>query len=191
MTIVLPNTSKGPGDRNLFSDVYENDAVLKEKVEELEAKIAGTAHPAKEIATEQSTSSTTFTTLSTADETSGVVLPAGGKIRITYAAIWKSSVEEAGKAAIFLDSTQVQSGNFGASEASAITSFATLATTGSSTQGVLSRGGSYSAFTTAEAVRPVDVFAPAGTYVISVKYRAASGSVTARERKLWVEVLSS
>jgi hypothetical protein len=35
----------------------------------------------------------------------------------------------------------------------------------------------------------VKIFAAAGTYNISVQYKASSGSVTAKERKLWVSVL--
>jgi hypothetical protein len=36
---------------------------------------------------------------------------------------------------------------------------------------------------------PLLGFAAAGTYNISVQYKATSGSITAKERKLWVAVL--
>jgi hypothetical protein len=35
----------------------------------------------------------------------------------------------------------------------------------------------------------IEVFAAAGTYTIGVKYKATSGNVTAKERKLWVATL--
>jgi hypothetical protein len=34
------------------------------------------------------------------------------------------------------------------------------------------------------------VFAAAGTYDVSIQFKSASGSVTAKERKLWVEAVS-
>jgi hypothetical protein len=36
---------------------------------------------------------------------------------------------------------------------------------------------------------PVEIFAVAGTYIISVQFKASSGSVTAKNRKLWVETV--
>lgn len=37
---------------------------------------------------------------------------------------------------------------------------------------------------------PCDIFAAAGTYTVSVQFKATSGSVTASNRKLWVQAIS-
>lgn len=58
------------------------------------------------IASSQSTSSSSYTTLGTPDQVSGLVVPAGGLIEVTYQATWQSSVSDAPQAAIFLNSIQ-------------------------------------------------------------------------------------
>lgn len=142
----------------------------------------------KVIATEQSTSSTSYTYLTSEDKIEGVVVPENGKVVVTYLAAWKSSVESAGRAALFAGSNIVV-GTRSQPEAVALTSFLALSTSFDATYQPLVSGASLTSVpTTGIAIPSVDVYLPAGTYTIGVKYRATSGSVTAKERKLWVEV---
>lgn len=59
------------------------------------------------IATSESTSSTSYTTLTTPDQVSSLVLPADGLIWVMLQATWKGTTSDC-KAAIFLDSTQLK-----------------------------------------------------------------------------------
>jgi hypothetical protein len=74
-----------------------------------------TVKGATSIATSQSTSSTTYTTLATPDQVTGLVLPANGLIAVWYQAAWQESVASAARAAIFIGSNQVQFACTGAS----------------------------------------------------------------------------
>jgi hypothetical protein len=60
------------------------------------------------IATAQSTSSTSYTTLATPDEISGLVIPTYGLIRVWYNATWQESVASAARAAIFIGANQIK-----------------------------------------------------------------------------------
>jgi hypothetical protein len=146
------------------------------------------------IGTEQTRESASFGTLTTADEVKSVILPENGIIVLGYLAKWKSSVSGAGRAAIFLGANQLKTNNeaVAAEEATlSSTSFHTLGSSGTVT-GLDRR-------TVVEATFPTTgstvgqgvayIFAAAGTYNISIQFRATSGSVTAKERKLWVSVL--
>lgn len=149
------------------------------------------------IATEESRTNTAFATLTTADEVKSVVLPENGLIQIGYRALIKSSVSAAGRAAIFIGANQLKT-EAGVQESISVgTTFHKHYTFA----GGIGRGAEEAASfsTTGEAIAVVEggffygglatIFAAAGTYNISVQYRATSGSVTAKERKLWVGVL--
>lgn len=151
----------------------------------------------KVIATEQTRESASFGTLTTADEIKEVVLPENGLIQIGYVAKWKSSVAAAGKAAIFIGANQLKFGGTGAvaETASSGTEFNILSSV-SNENGLNSVGSATAAFvTTGEAIGAstqggfCSIFAAAGTYNISLQFRSTSGSITAKERKLWVAVL--
>lgn len=200
MTVILPKPENESGT-NEWADVFANDKALKEAVETLQTEFAAANNPVtwytpKVIATEESRTNTSFGTLTTADEIKSVVLAENGLILISYTAIIKSSVSGAGGVAIFIGSNQLKSpGIVAAPEVQE------ASTTGTSSTMFISRGGglvnleagtSYvttgmtlGAAGTSSGLCPV--FAAAGTYDISVKYKATSGSVTAKERKLWVE----
>ena len=60
------------------------------------------------IATLQSISSTSYTTLITADQVQNLVLPTDGLIAIWYQATWKETVANAARAAIFIGANQVK-----------------------------------------------------------------------------------
>ena len=67
-----------------------------------------TVKGASVVAASQTTSSTTYTTLSTPDQITGLVVPANGLIRVWYAATWQESVAGAARAAFFVGSSQLK-----------------------------------------------------------------------------------
>jgi hypothetical protein len=149
-----------------------------------------------EIATEQERESATFGKLATPDEVTGVVLPKNGLIVIGYRAFFKSSVNNAGKAAIFLGANQLKVWGMGApivqetsTEGTAeihplVSSPNGLATVGTVSTSVVTTGQALSAFQGL-----CYVFAEAGTYSVSVQFKATSGKVAAKERVLQVGVI--
>lgn len=158
---------------------------------------------ATNIATSQSTSSTSFATLATPDQVTGIVLPINGLIAVWYRAIWSSTGSGAGSATIFLGANQVESdqGGTGPVAQAALTAAAGVSN-GLSTSGVglisPNSGSSYgSDVTTGQIVStsggvgggPCYLFAAAGTYTVSVRFKASAGSVTASSRKLWVQAI--
>ena len=178
------------------------------------------ARGATNISTSQSTSSTTFTTLATPDQVTGIVMPTNGLIRVWFWATWQESVTGAGNADIFIGSNQLKSAMPG--NTSPQLNPATINNSIVNTNYVLRShpGGLASAqglagsnvgsgpyggdVTTGQAIGgpfsailsefwaggPCDIFAAAGTYTVSVQFKASSGSVTASNRKLWVQALS-
>lgn len=159
----------------------------------------------KIIATEETRENVAFGTLTTKDEITEVVLPTNGLIAIGYMAIVKksSASAEAGRAAIFLGANQLKVSSTSAApivqEAANLAgteSFATLGTIGRGLR-FASEGVGTSVVTTGQVLGQGEeggsgfcyVFAAAGTYTVSVQYRATAGKITAKERKLWVGVL--
>lgn len=165
-----------------------------------QAKLAASAKPftwytPKSIETEESRTNVAFGTLPTPDEITGIVVPTDGLVLIGYRAIVKASVGgSAARAAIFIGANQ-------------LTNYV-----GTSNEAVIDEGSSevanslvtynegLKAFTgIGEAALKsgtgvvlgnlVPVFMTAGTYTVSVRYKASSGSVTAKNRKLWVGVM--
>lgn len=163
------------------------------------------------IATSESRTNTAYGMLTTPDRVQNVVLPTDGLILVAFQALWQQSIGGTAKAAIFLGANQLRfastvsgtnqlaEAQMGSGSATDVPLFsyagglfgsaqsanaATDVTTGqivggeiSSTAGVL--GGGFCA-----------IFAAAGTYDVSVQFKASSGSVTARNRKLWVRALT-
>jgi len=182
------------------------------------------------ISTSQSTSSTSYTTLSTADQVTGLVVPTNGLIAVWYQATWSESVAGAARAAIFIGSNQLKtpavqfnasvtqaaatdaSSNAGANiplascPAGLISSNASSGTySGDVTTGQAQ--GAFNSYFTMElngSVGTPDAFGsampfggpcyidnlPAGTYTISVEFKASSGSVTAANRRLRAQVIA-
>lgn len=174
------------------------------------------------VATEQTTTSTSFVTLATADVVSSVVLPSNGLICVAYQAMWKGS-GGAPRAAIFLNSTQVSVAARNASSvqtqgaAIAGSSFYNpLATTplglasgdalgsdyggdattgqiigvapdlGGTTGARFEVGGTGASLATSPTGGPCFIFAAAGTYDVSIKFKISAGTLSAKNRKLWV-----
>jgi hypothetical protein len=154
------------------------------------------------IATTESRSNTAYGTLTTPDRVTGIVLPTDGLIAVAYQATWSDSVGGAGRAAIFIGANQLKIAQFGGAAAPIVQEAAFNNGTNDSNlvtamDGLRDQGGMSVAYggdvTTGQIIGlsggyagPCLIFAAAGTYDVSVQFKATSGSVTAKNRKLWV-----
>lgn len=156
------------------------------------------------IATEESRTNTAYGTLTTPDQVSGVVMPTDGLIFVTYRALWKNSVASAASAAIFLGANRVAAaesagaptyGNTGATGGASVGVYSGLVTAGAGLVGGASGTGDANVTTGQFVGVPVGtavdggatvIFAAAGTYDVSVRFLATSGTVTVKDRRLWV-----
>lgn len=167
------------------------------------------------IATEQSRENTAYGTLATPDEVT-VELAENGIITVYFQAIWKETVAGNASAAIFLNETPLKAGYPGIAsplEPAATIGGTGLANkfvplvsaagwglvsnqglkvgeaayVGDATTGQIIGGGAVLE-TPRELVvgGPVHIFAAAGIYKVSVRYKALSGSVIVKGRRLWV-----
>lgn len=165
------------------------------------------------VATEESTASGSYTTLATPDRVSGIVLPTDGLIFVAYQATWRSTVSGAagGAASIFLGATQTVAARTTAATADVVAAEAITAGTANNWHPLASHptglvsveatgGTSYTGgdLTTGQVVglgtaanpRPglggiCAIFAAAGTYDVSVRYKNSSGTTTVKNRRLW------
>lgn len=148
------------------------------------------------ISKEESHESTVFGTLPTADLIKEVKVGEKGLVRIGYSARFKSSIAAAGKAAIFLGANQLRlytteakpqqcsTNGTGFRHLSSgfsglVTSTSGTATGADVTTGQLISGGIEGGM--------AELWLAAGTYEVSVRFLASEGTVTAKERRLWVE----
>lgn len=152
------------------------------------------------IATAETRTSSSYGTLTTPDQVS-VHLPANGLLYVTYQATWQSSTNTAA-AAIFLNSMQVVVAGPGTNTAQGAVLTETItddplhtASHGLTTSTTSGNGSSAPATTgqivgdrTGNTGGPCVIFAAAGTYTVSIQFLATSGSVTVKNRKLWVRV---
>lgn len=151
------------------------------------------------IPAEETVTSTTYVPMPTPDDVPNVVLPTDGLIVVTYRALWKESVDGAGRAALFLSGNQVVSP---AGSGAPVANEALGPAGGGGTEGVNDYGWVLTGFnglTTVSAIGDATppaapmllsstvIEAAAGTYSVRVLFKSASGSVTAKGRKLWVE----
>lgn len=163
------------------------------------------------IPTTESRTNVAYGTMPTPDQVTGIVLPTDGLIYVGYQATWQESVNAAAAASIFVGANQLQiaATNFTgptvtqaalgtgaaaidkplASFPGGLRSSDGLAQTsvysGDATTGQLV-GVNLTGTATLPVGGPVAIFATAGTYTISVQFRSTSGSVTVKNRKLWV-----
>lgn len=149
----------------------------------------------KVIATEQTRENTAFGTFTTADQITEVVLPENGLILVGYSAKMKSSISSNGRVALFIGANQLKTPQNAVNEAIILeTGYNTVGTTNA---GIASSKAEEAFVTTGQILgggtspSAVLVFAAAGTYTVSVQVKASSGSVTAKERKLWVATLGA
>jgi hypothetical protein len=138
----------------------------------------------------------------------GIVLPTNGLIAVWYQATWSSSSSGAGSAAIFLGANQLQIVTFGNASPGAqfcVTPNASVNTLATNASGISSNNAASNY--TGDVITgqilglqgtggpvgiggPLYVFAAAGTYTVSVQFKASPGSVTVLNRRLYVQALS-
>lgn len=165
--------------------------------------VAGTTRRGKAIipAAEGMTNSA-YSYLATPDRVSSIVLPTDGLICVAYQALWRETVPNAGRAALFLGATQLVLSRAGGGVAVQETSnngAANVYTPLTSAPGGLLSPPAVTAdasnVTTGQIVGNantspfggfVSLFAAAGTYDVGVKFKASAGTVTIADRRLWV-----
>lgn len=154
------------------------------------------------IAEEQTRESTSYGTLSTPDEVKSVVLPTNGLILLGYSAVVKASKASAGAVSIFLGANQLKRQTVGstAPEVQDLEVSTNAIHIGSSVAGMASGSGIWTGpdVTTGQVLSVqgtsgglTTIFAAAGTYNVSVQFKASSGTISAKERKLWVSVIGT
>lgn len=192
------------------TDAPDGAAQIKALADRLDLVVPKLYTP-KIIATEQSRNNESFGLLGTPDEIPSVVVPTDGLLLVGYSASVKSANSGAARAAIFLGANQLKiapwtegtapikqeaEGNVGILSFSKVFSTATGlrfnsvgAYSGDVTTGQLIGANSASSGVGGMTA----IFAAAGTYNVSVQYRAGNpgGEVWAKERKLWVAVLGA
>jgi hypothetical protein len=148
------------------------------------------------ITATQTLTSVTYAEMGTPDRVEDIVLPTDGVIAVLFHGLVSQSVASAASVAIFVGANQLKRG--GEPGAPVVQSADLDVATASfysvvSTDFGLSAGaaGVGTPVTTGQIVGhstrggPCYIFAAAGTYDISVRYKATSGSVGASERRLW------
>jgi hypothetical protein len=159
-------------------------------------------------------SNAAYGVMTTPDQVAGVVLPSSSLLHVAYQATWQESVSGAARAAVFIGANQLKQAFSG--QAAPIVQAASIGGTnvnrnyplGSSPIGLVSKqtiadpeaaytgdvttgqilGGGHSPFDSANYFWGFfTVFGvAAGTYTVSVQFKASSGLVTASARSLWV-----
>lgn len=192
-----PNASQDPKIKTMLKGLNEAlDTSNKTPSASLSLGNLGRLYAPTIIATEQARENVAFGTLTTPDEVKSVVVPENGLVQVGYIAKAKSSISTNGRVAIFIGSNQLTITTSGlVQEVELGTEFANVGTAG---PGLVGAAGTTAFKTTGQplAVSPTgsggfcSIFGlPAGTYNVSVQFKATSGTVTAKERKLWVGVI--
>lgn len=149
------------------------------------------------VSKEESRESTVYGTLTTPDEIKEVKVAENGLILVGYSAKFKSSVSSAGAAAIFLGTNQLKEYTTEPTDIAAGTSGTAFRNLTSSWRGVTtaSAGTAVGAdVTTGQLIGSslagglAPIFLNAGTYNVSVRFKAVEGKVTVKERRLWIIV---
>lgn len=194
-----PNSSAGPKWVAQFLGQNEAlDTSNKTPAASLSLGNLGRWYAPVEIATEQERENVAFGKLATPDEVAGVVLPKNGLIVISYRALFKSTVGSAGKAAVFIGANQLKGAAVGAptvQETETLSSAGSFTQLGTGGQSLGTSGIASTSFSTTGQVLaggsagPLYVFAEAGTYAVSIQFKATSGKVAVKERVLQVGVI--
>lgn len=138
------------------------------------------------------------------DAITGVVLPAGALIVVGYQAVWQATVAGgATRAAIFIGANQLKTSFNSGITSPQVQEISLVAAPNqdnslSTYSNGLQAGGTGGAYTgdvtTGQIIGTSDtgaggmvfIFAAAGTYDVSVQFKSSSGTVTAKNRQLWV-----
>ena len=208
----LPDTTEDVKVANNFTTLQNaiNGNIDSTNLSATAAQSAGvnqsgqTVKGAAVIGTSQNTSSSTFATLATPDQVTGIVLPAGGLIFVYYRALWSNTTSQGGQAAIFLNSTQLQIDSGGAAP---VAQQAVSNTTSSTQCGLVAWPAGLFSNTSASNVTVSDpttglllgsgnagggsmITAAAGTYTVSIQFKASAGTTTVAGRRLYVQAVS-
>lgn len=165
-------------------------AVTKAIADRVHALAAGRWYAPKIITAEESRTSTEFGFLtSTEDKIEGVVVPTGGLLLLNFHAQVKSSVAAAGRVVPFIGSNNLFNPG-GSTNAEAKTEGTSFVTINSGPTALEKSSTAAEEQTSGQVVgAALEIFVAAGTYTVSVKYAATSGSITAKNRRLYVRVL--
>ena len=203
---------------------FADGAVTADKIAAAAAEDVGLSQTgyvrrgATEIAGSEARANTAYGKLATPDEVSNVVLPSAGLIFVVYHALWQESVVGAARAAIFVESTQLNTASIdsaaAAQEARTNVSSGTgknlpliscpgglmsnpntgaFAPSSNATESLPQIAGGVDPRIAGYSFQPYGgvcaIMAAAGTYDVSVQFKATSGTVTASKRHLWVWTL--
>ena len=196
----VPADMNGVQDQYVRSAGIERDDLEQAITQQLGLTTTGAGHGGAAvrrgksiIATDESRTNTAYGTLATPDQVANIVLPTDGLLCVRFQALVKNSVDGAGKIAIFVGANQLKVVAGGApvvQEASiSIIGGAPVYTpvlTGQSGLFSLSSVADAVFVATGQVIGATEIWVPAGTYTVSVQYKASSGSINAKERKLWV-----
>lgn len=155
-------------------------------------------------AIEDTLTSTTYALMpNQPDQVSGIVVPVDAIVRVGFQGMWKESVNNVGYAAIFIGANQLKRATIASTvpvvqEATGTGTGGAWEALATATHGLIGSGASYVSDVATGQIVGVDTTGgvteihslPAGTYALSVQYKATSGIVTKKEAKLWVEVRS-
>jgi hypothetical protein len=182
-------------------DETKLDAALISKIN---AKATGLESQKKIIAAEETREQPAFGKLTTPDEVT-VTLAENGLLAVAYQARWKESVQGAARAAIFLGGNQLtidlsntptnQETMLGEGTGT-VNVYRTLASCWEGLRSTSNAGPGAEDVTTGQVVGQSGfggaclIFAAAGTYKVSVQFKASSGKVSAKQRKLWAWTIS-
>ncbi len=154
--------------------------------------------------TTETTASTSYTTLTTPDQISNVVLPTAGYIAVMFRANIKLTAASGnGRAAIFLGANQLRTPDTASAGTVPLVQetgdipnafYAPVHTAALGLTTSISPNADHTDVTTGQIVGastnsgPCYIFADAGTYTISIKFKHSTGATTVsvKERKLWV-----
>lgn len=211
--IILPRLSQTGS--NEWDDVEANDKAIRDVVNGgldndnlsgaagiTRANLAALAKPLRWYApsiidTEQSRTNTAMGLLETPDEVEEVVLPSGGLIWIMFRARMKSSKEGKGRCSLFLNSTEIRNphNEAGISKGTDGTDKYDIVYADQNEMKLStgSGGGEPAPAGTGNLLggNGLLVFADPGTYDVSARFNASEGSVTAKERRLYVVVMGA
>lgn len=189
------------------SDPPDGPSQIQDLAGDVETRLgyAGARGGKSIVTTEQNTASASFVELGTPDRVQGIDLPTDGLILVRFLALFKNDgVAGQGLAALHLTTggtpTQVKSYQDAAGPLGQVASsqgtnrYAALFSAGGGLKCTTAAGADYTApVTTGQIVGGatndgglVAIFAAAGTYDVSVRFRAISGISYAKERRLWV-----
>lgn len=193
---------------DLAASIISNDKLSTASLQQLGLTNGAQVGRGKSIiATPESRTNVAYGTLTTPDQVTGFVLPTDGLIVMAYQALWQESVAGAARAAIFVGATQLKAAPNSTNQSSA--PVPQEASTGSGSVfnddlALASQSGGlaseqapsnviYSGDVTTGQILglsgaggPCYIFAAAGTYTVSVQFKSTSGSVTVKNRRLWV-----